>query len=197
MQRKPQKIYWMLLLLAAWGFTTLSAQLPAGFAKVHVTDLQGTAVQLSAKGSQKATAFYYLAPECPLCISYSNNIREIAQEYAGKGIQFYGVFPGKLYTQEEIEKYLKEYEVDIPVLLDPQYELAKAMHAKITPEVFVYDSQAKLRYQGKIDNWVVKLGKKRAVVTQFYLTDSLKAILGGTAVPVTETEAVGCLIEYR
>jgi peroxiredoxin len=173
------------------------AQLPKNFSGIGLTDLAGNPIQLASQGQKKATVFYYLAPECPLCINYSKNIREIAAEFEPKGVQFYGVFPGKLYSKEEIESYLSEYQVTIPILLDANYELAKAMKAKITPEVFVYDAQARLKYQGKIDNWIVKLGKKRTVVTEFYLTDALNAILEGTAIPVTQTEAVGCLIEYR
>lgn len=188
---------YLTLLLFLIGFGQLQAQLPNNFSGLTITDLSGKPVQLTTKGQQKATVFYYLAPECPLCINYSKNIREIAQTYEAKGVQFYGVFPGKLYSLEEIEQYLREYQIEIPILLDPNYQLAKAMKAKITPEVFVYDAQAKLKYQGKIDNWIVKLGKKRAVVTEFYLTDALNALLAGNTVPVSHTDAIGCLIEYR
>ena len=71
------------------------------------------------------------------------------------------------------------------------------MKAKVTPEVFVFNPQGKLQYQGKIDNWIVKLGKKRTIVTEFYLSDALKSLIAGEPVAVSHTDAVGCIIEYR
>jgi hypothetical protein len=65
----------------------------------------------------------------------------------------------------------------------------------ITPEVVVADASGQVLYQGAIDNWFYELGRYRQFITEHYLTDALDAIAAGKPVPVTRTEAVGCLIQ--
>jgi hypothetical protein len=48
--------------------------------KVLLTNLDGKAVQLNFKET-KATVIFFLSPECPLCESYSLNIRKILDQY--------------------------------------------------------------------------------------------------------------------
>lgn len=174
-----------------------AAQVPRKFAKITLQNLEGKWFSGGDMAVNDINVFYFLAPDCPLCINYSRNINLLAEEYEGKKVGFFGVFPGKFYSEEEIKEYLSTYKVPIEVILDPDYELAKTLKARITPEVFVLDSRGKVKYQGKIDNWIVRLGKKRTIVTEHYLSDAIEAMLEGKDVPVTSTEAVGCLIEYR
>ncbi|MCB0854069.1 MAG: hypothetical protein KDD63_17710, partial [Bacteroidetes bacterium] len=95
----------------------------------------------------------------------------------------------------DVRKYLQEFKPAVEVFLDPQYKLTKKLGATITPEVFAFDAEGELFYQGKIDNWLASLGKYRTNITRHYLKDALEAQLSGKPVPLAKTEAVGCFIE--
>lgn len=143
----------------------------------------------------RATIIIFLSPDCPLCENYSLNIKQLKNAYPSEEIVFYGIFPGKNYTNPEIQGYLYHYKPPVIPILDPDYTLTERLGARVTPEVFVLDSTGTLRYQGAIDNWIPKLGQKRTVVNEHYLADALAAIETGTKIPVVYTKAVGCFIE--
>src|SRR5205814_6401654 len=96
-----------------------------------------------------------------------------------------------------IAKQAKEYKVAFPVFRDEKYAATDALHATITPQVFVLDSTNTVRYHGQIDNtWSARL-KRNAKVSEFYLKDALDAVLAGKPVAVAKSEAVGCTIVER
>ena len=64
----------------------------------------------------------------------------------------------------------------------------------VTPEVFI-EHNGNLVYRGMIDNSYQSLGQWTSP-SENYLTDILNQIVTGTEIIYTETEAVGCLINY-
>lgn len=157
--------------------------------------LKDEQISLNTLSNNKASVFYFLAPECPLSQNYTKSINEMRQEFSNEGIGFYGVFSGKVYSEEEMNSYVSNYDIQIAGLKDSTYLLSKYFGATITPEVFVIDNLENVIYSGKIDNWIESLGVKRQVVTEFYLKDALNQFLSGNAVVVNKTEAVGCILE--
>lgn len=147
-------------------------------------------------GSSETVVLIFLAPECPLCISYAPKLKDFHSTYTQNGkIRFVGVFPGKKYSLAEIEKYLAENPLSFPCMLDPDKRLTQELKASITPECVVLDKKGKKIYQGRIDNWAYALGKKRRVITAHDLKDVLEKRRKGEAVLFRKTEAVGCVIE--
>lgn len=170
------------------------------FAQNHLTqivlsDIKDQPASLQIIRNYKATVFFFLSPDCPLCENYSLTIRNLREEFAENEVSFIGIFPGKYYEKIEIQSFMGKYHPPVKVLLDPDLSLTCFFGANVTPEVFVVNHQGKILYQGKIDNWIASLGKHRTVTTRHFLKDALSAILQGKAVPVTQTEAIGCLIE--
>ena len=64
--------------------------------------------------------------------------------------------------------------------------------AELTPEVFIFDSQKKLRYHGAIDD----NPKDPKHVNIQYARDAIFAILEGTEVEIKETNFIGCSIKW-
>ena len=94
-------------------------------------------------------------------------------------IDFYGVLPGLSYSQQEMESFLKVYELPIEIIYDHNYNLVNDLKASITPEVYLIDENNKVQYQGLIDNWLGELGRKRQFVSQYYLKTLLNLLLMG------------------
>lgn len=164
--------------------------------KFTLTDTQGTKHSLTQIASNKATVLVFLSPTCPLCQKYSLTLRNLAADYAPKGVAFYGIAPGKNYTNTEFNDYATEYLIKFPILTDPKLKLTKKLNATITPEVVVFNARGQVVYQGKIDNWYESIGTRRSVITEHYLADALEATLANTQPKVTKTTAVGCFISF-
>jgi thiol-disulfide isomerase/thioredoxin len=155
----------------------------------------GTPVSLITPEAQ-TLVLIFLAPECPLCISYAPTLRNLYQKYNTRGkVRFIGVFPGTRYTAQEQKSFLSENPLPFPCITDPDFALTRELKAGITPEVVVATTQGQLLYQGRIDNWAYALGKKRQKITSFDLQEVLEKRLAGLPLTYKKTVAIGCLIE--
>lgn len=141
------------------------------------------------------TVFLFLSPECPLCENYSATLKALRPDFDEEQVAFVGIFSGEWYSKEEITAFLARYQPPVIPILDPAYELQTLFSATVTPEVVVTNDEGEILYQGKIDNWIVSLGKKRTIVNQYYLRDALRSLLDGQNPEIAKTEPIGCFIE--
>lgn len=142
----------------------------------------------------KAKVLVFISPDCPLCKSYTKDLREMIEEYKGE-IDIYGVVPGKFYTVHEVDSFLNYYNLSLNIVYDPNFKLVRELKATITPEAFLIDNNNNIIYQGLIDNWLGELGRKRQIVSQYYLKDAIKSFINGEEVRIKKTKAIGCFIE--
>ena len=136
----------------------------------------------------------FLNPDCPLCQSYTREIKQLQKMYNDK-IDFYGVLPGSFYSHQEMDSFLKVYELPLEIIYDHNYNLVNDLNASITPEVFLIDENNKVKYQGLIDNWLGELGRKRQFVSEYYLKDAIESLINEEEVSIKKTKAIGCFIE--
>lgn len=141
--------------------------------------------------TQKNTAFIFVSPECPLCKNYMLTLNILSKKYPQ--VNIVAVVPGKSYTLAEIKQFGESYNAAFDIYLDENKTLTKMLKAKVTPETIVIDAKGNIRYRGLIDNWQVKLGVKRKIITDHYLDDALKEI-NATTYKCMETSPMGCLI---
>ncbi len=153
--------------------------------------------EINYKSPEQLSVYYFLSPECPLCENYTKDFKDLYQEYSVKGVSFYGVFPGDYYSEERIMRYFKEYELPITPVIDLEFEMASYFQAEITPECVLVDTDGKIIYQGKLDNWLLELGRRKRTIDNYYLRDAINAHLNNNEVEVKRTKAIGCFIEYK
>lgn len=176
------------LLIALAGCQT------SNWTQLHLNNLQNEPVELT-NFAQTQTVFIFLSPECPLCQNYSVKINQLLQQHRSDSLHFVGVVSGTFYPQEQINRYLVKYDLDLPVLLDPEFKLAKALGAEITPEAFYTAPGGEVLYRGAIDDWAISLGQKRINVQNDYLHDAIVAYQNRSPIDPKKTKAVGCFIE--
>lgn len=163
--------------------------------EIELQKFKGGSFSFSQVEEGKATVLFFLSPECPLSQNYTLYINNLAVNDLYREYQIYGIIPSNYYSEEQIEDYMNDYGIQVPILLDPKYELTNELEATITPEVFLLDSDGETLYHGAIDNWYLKLGERRQVVTEHYLDDVLSAHSNGKKQSFDNTKPVGCLIE--
>lgn len=159
---------------------------------IQTIELRTTGNKLFSLPLDKPAVVIFLAPDCPLSKNYAPVLNSLAKKHPK--INFFGIFPGKSYSFEEISDYGKDYGVSFPLLSDPLKRLSGYLKAKVTPEVILINQQGVVLYTGLIDNWAVSLGKKRQVITNHYLDDAISQYESGKQITVSHTDPVGCLI---
>ena len=185
---------WLILSLMLLMWLPVSAQIlkTVSLTKIQAIELRTTGNKVYSLPLDKPAVVVFLSPDCPLSKNYAPVLTSLAKKHPG--INFFGIFPGRSYSSEEISEYGKGYGLNFPLLSDPSKQLSGYMKAKVTPEVMLINPQGVILYTGLIDNWAVSLGKKRQVITNHYLEEAISSYESGRQITVSHTEPVGCLI---
>ena len=170
-------------------------QLPADIFSYRLPLSNGTTLNFETLRDNQASVFVFLAPDCPLSQSYTPTLNELHGQFANAGAGFYGVVESSRYEKKEIDEYITQYRIDLPIVLDSRADLAQFFGAMVTPEVFLTNPEGKTIYQGAIDNRAPELGQHRTVVTEHYLLDALNTFIRTGKVSIRTTKPVGCFIE--
>jgi len=161
-----------------------------------LVDIQGQIVWPPASDATKALAVVFVLPDCPICNAYLPELKRLGDEFASQGISLVLVHADTQVTAAEAKNHQREYQMTLPVALDPQRAWIRKAEAKIAPEVALFSPAGELLYRGRIDNQYAGLGQRRATVTSHDLRDACEAILAGQPVKEPRTEAIGCFIPH-
>lgn len=161
--------------------------------KLH--DIDGKEFAFSTLHQFKGTVFIFMLADCPACENYSLTLNKLHSYYQSRGITFIGIFSGNYGTVEEMKMFRKNYKINFPLLQDPEKRLLHALKASVAPQAFLVDSTSTIRYQGRIDDWMYALGKKRTVIRQHDLKNALEQYINGTPIKTAVTTPIGCIIE--
>lgn len=157
-------------------------------------DLNGKQISVNADAKGQVTVLIFVRTDCPITNRYAPTLQKLAAEYAGK-TRFWLIYPDNSESTVEIERYLSAFQYKgFEVARDPQHVLVKLSRARIMPEAAVFDSQSRLVYHGRIDNWFQSFAHPRPQPTTHELDDAIRAALEGKSLAVPETKAVGCYI---
>jgi peroxiredoxin len=188
---RVKNYYFLILLLLA---QTSFSQVVNLDAKLTLSGTSGKKLYLEKLKENKASVVIFYSPECPICINMTKTVREMADTFVRKGIQFYIIYPGNYYSNQRIRKFQKNYMLKMGGYRDDNNILVKDLGATVTPQVFVIGPTGKIIYSGKIDNWFEEIGKRRTIITEHYLRDALEAVIINQEPAVKKTAPVGCFI---
>ena len=94
---------------------------------------------------------------CPYVQAYEDRIISLQNEFVKAGVQIIAInsnddvkYPDDSF--EEMKKRAELKKFNFPYLRDETQEVAKAFGATHTPQIFLFDKQRKLKYEGKIDD---------------------------------------------
>lgn len=154
------------------------------------------AVNASEKG---LTVYFFLSESCPICQSTTLEIKKICKDFESDDIKFIGLFPNQTNsTANSRSRFSQKYELNFLLVADSSQKLTKKFDATITPEVIVIENNNQtIIYRGKVDNSFESVGKRRAVVTEFYLRQALNFWKNGKVSLIKNTIPVGCYIQQK
>jgi thiol-disulfide isomerase/thioredoxin len=154
----------------------------------------------------KVLVIAFICNHCPTSQLYEMRIKQIAEDYKDKGVVVVGIEPNNPdavrlnemgYTDvgDSLEdmKIRAEYRhFNFPYLYDGETQKVSAAYGPTaTPHLFIFDSERKLRYEGRVDN-----NMREPLVTKRDARDVIDALLAGKAVAVAKTPSVGCSTKW-
>ncbi len=140
------------------------------------------------------SVYFFLSENCPICRYYTPELQQLHQDYAEQGITFTGVFPMLSSDEESVNTFGESFGLPFDLVKDHGQRMTQQLHATITPEVVVVDTNGEILYRGRIDNAYERPGQRRRVVTTSELRDALDAILAGLPVANPISQPIGCFI---
>ncbi len=140
----------------------------------------------------RARVLLFVRTDCPITNRYAPELQRIAEEFKGRGVQFWLVYPDASETPRAIQEHVEQYSFPGIPLRDPHHELVKRAQATVAPEAAVFDSAGVLMYHGRIDDRYVDFGKARPAPQTHDLENAITAVLAGKPVAQAQTRAIGC-----
>jgi tetratricopeptide (TPR) repeat protein len=158
-----------------------------GSGAVAWRDMRG-ATHAAADGDSRATVLLFGSTRCPCADGYTSRVRQLAAEYAPRGVRFFAVFSGAAVPRAEVAAYTESRRLAFPAVHDTSERLARQYGAKVTPTAVLLTEGA-VRYHGRIDD-----SPEPVAVRRQYLREALDAVLAGRRVALAQTAPVGCAV---
>jgi peroxiredoxin len=152
---------------------------------------------------EDALVLVFLANHCPWVHGGERDLIQTVNEFKGKSVRFIAI--GVNLRPEDVLPAMKERAAHVSYnfiyLHDQSQEIGRKLGATHTPEYFVLNKQRQIVYNGLLTNSpAVMEGRGPRYVNgdpkDFYVRDAINAVLSGSPVPVAETRAQGCTVEY-
>lgn len=163
-----------------------------------LTGVGGKIHNLSNFSDAKILVIVFMCNHCPYVQAIWGRLVELQKKYKDRGVQFVGINPNKNpdypeETLEHMEEYFAKYQMNFPYLIDETQRVAHEYGAVCTPDIFIFNSERKLAYHGRVDdNW-----QDEKAVIRNELDEALKALLKGDKPLDVQSPSMGCSIKWR
>jgi peroxiredoxin len=165
----------------------------------HLKGVDGKFYSLDDFKNSLATVIIFMCNHCPYVRAKISTINNLYSEFSKKKVSFVGINPNNHpdYPEDSYENmilFAKENNINFPYLFDETQKTAKDYGAVCTPDPFVFDSNFKLFYHGRIDDVHYPSTKNP---TSLDLADALNALLSNKEFNKKVYPSRGCSIKWR
>jgi peroxiredoxin len=148
---------------------------------------------------QNGTVVMFLCNHCPYVIHVNDELVQIANEYAENKIGFVAISSNDVenYPDDSPDKMrlvAKVLQYPFPYLYDESQDVAKAYDAACTPDLYLFDSNKKLYYRGRLDESRPGNGKE---LNGKDLRLALDLMLRGDKAFFKQYPGAGCNIKWK
>jgi thiol-disulfide isomerase/thioredoxin len=167
----------------------------------------GKTHSLSDYQASPALIVVFISNHCPASQLYEGRIKGIVTDYASKGVQVIAIAPNgpqavgpaalnysdvdDSFDSMKIRANFRKF--NFPYLYDGETQSVSAKYGpKVTPHLFIFDADRKLRYEGRIDDRL-----QEAKVTVRDARNALDQMLAGKPVSVAHTPVFGCSTKWN
>jgi thiol-disulfide isomerase/thioredoxin len=156
--------------------------------------------------SSKVLVIAFTCNHCPTAQLYESRIKQLAADYRERGVALVAIEPNNPnavrldemgYTDvgdsfEEMKTRAAYRQFNFAYLYDGETQkISRAYGPTATPHLFIFDSERRLRYEGRVDN-----NPREPLVTVKDARNAIDALLANKPVPVAKTPSVGCSTKW-
>ena len=164
--------------------------------------LKGTDGQIWSPGDLRGVrglVLFVICNHCPYVIAVADRLRDTGALLIERGFGVAAIssndavaYPADSF--ENMGKFAVQYGFAFPYLYDETQEVAKALGAVCTPDIFGFDSMLELRYRGRLDS----AGRNPATAeTVPELLNAMDHIGSYSTGPENQVPSIGCSIKWR
>ncbi|MDQ6961554.1 MAG: thioredoxin family protein [Mariprofundaceae bacterium] len=163
-----------------------------------LSDTSGITYDSKDLSGDKGLLVIVTCNHCPYAIAVWPRLVRLAKAFRAKGINSIAINPNihPDFPQDSpsamLEK-IEEWGIDFPYLVDDTQEVAQALDAQCTPDIYLYDAEGQLYYHGRIDDY----WKDESKVTQKELEPAMDALIAAQPAPKKQYPTVGCSIKWN
>jgi peroxiredoxin len=146
---------------------------------------------------KKGLLVFFTCNHCPYAKAVWPRMIRLGKYAIGKGINVVAINPNinPKYPDDappEMQKKIKEWGIPFPYLIDETQKVARAFDAQCTPDIYLYNSEKKLVYHGRVDdNW-----QDESKVTKEELKDAITDLSDGKPGATKQFPSMGCSIKW-
>ena len=155
-----------------------------------LADANGQAHSLASLRGEKGTLLLFVSTRCPVSNNYNQRMEALHREYSARAIQVIGLNANRTEPVEEIRRHAQEKNLTFLILKDADNRIADYLGASVTPEAYLLDPQAVLRYHGRLD-----ADQHEPSLNAHELRAALDALLNAAKITNTGKKAFGCTIK--
>ncbi len=146
-----------------------------------------------------ATLIMFLCNHCPFVVHIRRELVRVAHGALDRGLAVFAINSNDAdsYPQDgpaAMAQLAGEEGWRFPFLFDQTQDVARAMQARCTPDLFLFDAADKLAYRGQFDDSRPGNGKP---VTGRDLQSAIDAVASGQPPAKEQKPSVGCSIKWR
>ena len=146
----------------------------------------------------KILVVMFICAHCPYVQAIEERLIRLAGSYSPDEVQFIGIcsndwndFPED--SPENLLRRWKEKKYSFPYLIDSEQTVAQAFGAVCTPDIFVFDSDRRLAYRGRLDDsW-----KNPDKITREELNEAIQRTLASQPLNHEPIPSMGCSIKWK
>ena len=152
----------------------------------------------SYRRKYKAIAVVFMNYDSPEVERYVERLKQIQAEFGDRQFTIMGIDSNYrpepiAEVMEAMQQFARTKDLNFFYLRDSTQDVAKSFKVKVVPTVYLLDSDAVIRYEGRIDDCAESLEE----VNRHYLRDSLAAMLDGGKIDRDYVTPVGTDIRWR
>lgn len=174
----------------------LGQRLPEEALHLELVDLEDQRMVLADLLAKGGALIVFTSNTCPYALDWIDRFPRLAADSRKHGISFLLINSNARRrtsddSPEAMRALAEEHGFDFPYLIDEESQLADALGATRTPEVFLYDGALQLVYHGALDDHSGPFER----VTKHWATEALQQLAAGVEITTPNTTALGCAVQ--
>jgi peroxiredoxin len=159
--------------------------------------VDGKNYSLSSFKNSKILIVMFSCNHCPYVTGCEDRIIKLYNDFKSRNVELIAINSNETTHHpddsfDHMITHARDTKYPFPYLRDESQAIAKAYGALRTPHFYVFDTQRKLRYTGRLDDSPRHPGKE----TTHELRDALEALIAGRKPAVELTNPIGCNVKW-